>query len=199
MKQGPLTNITEGGIGPSMTEATKRKISKANQERVSPIKSKNQSQRAKKLISNNNAQYWKNKSLDKNTIKKIKRSKKQKKQDFSYKCAIYKVTDPTGKGYVVTKGLNDFCQLNNLCRSKMISVSTRHRKHHKGWKCTQIKKAYSINDFRYKITDPKGHLFITDNLSKFAKKHKLDTKRLVEVTKGKYSFHKGWKCDYFTP
>jgi len=118
---------------------------------------------------------------------------------MSHKWATYKVIDPDGKEYVVSNGLGKFCTKNNLCRSKMVSVSSGARNHHKGWRCIKIKDEYKVDEQTYLLESPSGTQHIISKLSDFASKENLDKKRLVEVANGQRSIHKGWKCSYFTP
>ena len=59
--------------------------------------------------------------------------------------ATYEVIFPDGTIEIVI-GLNQFCKLHNLQQSKMSSVSSGSRPHHKGFKCICIKKSECAKD-----------------------------------------------------
>lgn len=133
--KGPLTNATDGGDGASLghvvKKETKRKIS---QSLMGKMKGRKLSQCWKDKISNNNAKYWlgKNHSLD--TINKIK--EKRKSQDMSYRRVSYLLTSPDDTTYIVSNGLQKFCDKFDLNRGHLIAVAKGIRNHSKGWKCS---------------------------------------------------------------
>ena len=46
--------------------------------------------------------------------------------------------------------------------------------------------------YLYELTDPNGEIYVTDNLTDFAKQHDLSQGNLVNVIHGKRKSHKGW-------
>lgn len=82
----------------------------------------------------------------KETIEKIrtsnkgkKRSNKTKKRIIAAKACYWKITDPTGKTFVI-RNLAKFCRENNLHQGHMGEVSQAKRKKSKGWQCTKLQK-----------------------------------------------------------
>lgn len=49
--------------------------------------------------------------------------------------------------------------------------------------------------FFYKLTSPSGVLYVTINLTEFAKEHRLDRRNLEKVARGERSHHKGWTVE----
>lgn len=56
----------------------------------------------------------------------------------------YEITFPDGTIEVIL-GLNRFCKIHNLSQSKMSSVSSGDRTHHKGFKCKRLKVNKGVN------------------------------------------------------
>ena len=46
------------------------------------------------------------------------------------------------------------------------------------------------------LKDPEGNLYMTKNLTKFAKENNLNHSCLRRVARGKFDSHKGWTCNY---
>ena len=66
----------------------------------------------------------------------------------------------------------------------------------KGYKCSN-KHCEAISRGHSKtwiVTDPQGVEQIISNLLRFSKENGLDAPTMVNVSKGKKSYHKGWKC-----
>lgn len=136
LHKGPLCNHTDGGDGcvrHKVSNSTKLKISKALMGKFAGRKL---TEEWKKKISQNNAKYWLGKKYS--DARKKRMSKITKKQDFSWRCLSYEIISPTKKKYIVTYGLGKFCKIHNLSRSKMVSVSSGKRPHHKNWLCRKI-------------------------------------------------------------
>ena len=51
---------------------------------------------------------------------------------------IFKITNPIGDIFYTTKGLVDFCRLNNLNQSAMSNVASGRKNNHKNWKCERL-------------------------------------------------------------
>lgn len=130
-----LTNVTSGGYGTSgykHSEATKNKIKNS-------LKGKNIGRELndewKLKIKNNNAKYWLNKSHSEETKSKLRIINIGK--EYPERRKTYKIISPTGEEFIINN-LSDFCKKNNLTRSKMVSVATGTRKHHKNFKCFKV-------------------------------------------------------------
>ena len=87
----------------------------------------------KEKISKNNAKYWLGKKYS--TERKQRMSETTKLQDFSERRCLYKLISPNKEEFIAKDGLKKFAEDHNLSRSKLVSVSTGKRKHHKGWTC----------------------------------------------------------------
>ena len=140
-----LYNLTNGGDGGATTLNHPRKkeiynmISKKLTGRKSPMKGKFQSDKSKKLISINNAKYWKDKKIPKYITDKIKLKRKYQNMEYLYKS--YKLIDPDGKITIINDGtLNKFCKNKNLTRGQLINVAKGRRKHHKEWRMEYVNK-----------------------------------------------------------
>lgn len=108
----------------------------------------------------------------------------------------YEVTFPDGHVEIIT-GLNQFCKDNNLSQSKMSSVVTSNRPHHKGFKCKRIKqgnKSIGNNNINktYTFITPNGEVIIIDNLNQFCKEYGLSYTCMLYVSQGKQTKHKGY-------
>ena len=177
IKQGPLTNLDNGGksgSGNILSEETKLKIGK------------------------NNARYWKNKKMPKEAIERGQKARKP--QSFLWRCRTFKIISPEGKEYIVKDGLNNFAKKHNLSSGHLNSIATKKRNHHKGWKCEYIGNPPKMpRDYTYKLISPNGEEIITNKITKFAKLNNLDYTRLYEVARGEHCIHRGWKCEYYNP
>jgi len=59
-------------------------------------------------------------------------------------------------------------------------------------KCSKTSKG-KINIKKYKVTDPDGNIFITENgLSVFCEEHNLTPSNMIKVANGERKNHKGW-------
>lgn len=130
-----LKNLTHGGEGLSgyvHKEETKEKIKNS-------LTGKNIGRKLsdewKLKIKENNSKYWQGKNHSEET--KIKLSNKNKGKEFPERRGNYKTISPTGEEFL-TNNLSEFCKEYNLQRTKMVSVSTGSRNHHKKWKCFKI-------------------------------------------------------------
>ena len=57
---------------------------------------------------------------------------------------------------------------------------------------TRNKIAQARLEYLYELTNPNGDIYVTDNLTDFAKRHGLSQGNLVNVIHGKRKSHKGW-------
>jgi len=121
----------------------------------------------------------------------------------------YEITDSLNNKFTI-HGLNEFCKQNNLSQSKMSSVNTGNRQHHKGYKCKRIypdnievsknyfnnksKKMKNKNAKHYKIITPNNEKIEIFNLTLFCKKNNLAYTSMLAVSSGKQKQHKGYKC-----
>lgn len=131
--------------------------------------------------------------------------------DNKQKC-YYEITNPEGK-ILIIHGLNEFCKLNNLSQSKMSSVSTGNRQHHKKYKCKKVfpnikpedvsnnyyndrtKIGKSINAKSYIITKPDNKKLTIKNLTKFCRENSLAYISMLAVASKRQIQHKGFKCE----
>jgi hypothetical protein len=142
---GPLTNMTDGGEGPSgkvLTEETKQKLRElALEQNLSgennPFYGKTHTVETKQKISDHFKNYkWSDETIEKRSksLKGRKHSKETIKRIVSKRQKEYIIIDPEGNEFHI-KGLNEFCRNNNLNPSSLSAVAQGRRKHHKGWKC----------------------------------------------------------------
>lgn len=162
LNKGPLTNLTDGGegeIGRTVSEKTRKKISKSLSGNKNPNYGKKgkdskaygykHTDEAKRKISKNNSKYWLGKKKSKETKNKISISKKGTKmhkntfnalrkyrnENPQYNIKTWKLISPDGEIFIISNGLQKFADKNNLMRSKLVLVAQGKRNHHKGWKC----------------------------------------------------------------
>jgi hypothetical protein len=82
------------------------------------------------------------------------------------------------------------CKPNNI--SSIVTKKDKYKlvKDKYKLKVSSITKRYKGS---YKLTCPLEHEYITDNLTKFSKEHKLDASNLNRCSRGIYLSHKGWR------
>ncbi len=108
-------------IGKKISEETKKRISLSN-------KGVKKSKEHKKALS----EAWKTRPPhSKKTLKKMKESM------IGKNTSQYRLTDPTGKIYIVD-GLVKFCIKHKLSHPNLSKVASGQRLHHKGWKAEKI-------------------------------------------------------------
>lgn len=167
-------NIAMGGEGgdtttnhPNRKEIIRKRSMKII-GRPSKLKGRTISEKTKNKIKKNNSKYWKNKSMHVNAKNGL--NKHRKTQNMWYKCKVYQCISPEGKRYLIANTtLEKFCNYFNLQRSKMISVSSGDRIHHKGWGCSILNNykdpviSLLDNDF-YKFTQQQAvfHNFVNE-------------------------------------
>jgi hypothetical protein len=161
LKQGPLTNMTDGGDGPInkiVSKETKRKLSKAQKEYCkkygsqskgkthgdvakknmsdawTPERIKKQAERMKGNIfgvGQYNPKYGKNNSFH------GKHHTNETKQKIREKLGKrWLITDPEGNEYNVT-GMKSFCEERNLNRKYLRYVAQGKWRQYKGWKAQE--------------------------------------------------------------
>lgn len=129
-----LKNLTYGGEGLSGYMHKQETKDKIRNSLIGKNTGREMSEDWKSKIKENNAKYWLNKNHSEETKRKL--SNKNKGRELPERRNEYKLTSPLGIE-IITKNLSKFCEENNLQRSKMISVSTGNRNHHKQWKCVK--------------------------------------------------------------
>jgi hypothetical protein len=202
-KEGPLTNIDEGGRKcPKMTQKIKNRISRTNKNKYSsgeiihPWLGKKHSDATKIKISQNHSNFWDGRKHSNETKTKMKKSHEGKK--ILLLCNEYKFVSPENKIFIVNTGIKDFCKKHNLTYSCISKVLRNKRNHHKGWKCYKIKNKNTGGPKIYKCISPCGEEFIiTDGLKKFCDPRYLSYCNLIKVAQGQRNNHKGWKCEYY--
>lgn len=166
LKNGPLSNLTDGGEGPSGLVAYNKGIPMPLAQRLKLSKGKKGiklSEENKKAISKGQTKY------------------------------TYELFSPRKKKFIITN-LNEFCRNNNLDIANMCRLVNRKIKTYKGWsgriliKPKNIKKRHNGG---YKFIDPDGNIYITNNLRRFCKDYELT--RFKKAHNKKYSSHLGWK------
>jgi hypothetical protein len=110
--------------------------------------------------------------------------------------STYEVTYPDGTIEIVT-GLNKFCKDHGLQQSKMSSVVSGDRNHHKGFCCkklTQGCKSQGSNNLNktFYFISPNGEKVVVHNLNTFCKDNKLSYTCMLYVYQGKQETHKGY-------
>lgn len=132
-KNGPLTNLCDGGDGSFSKESrtkqaeTMKRLYKEG-KLIHPMLGKTHKDNSKKKMSN--AKLGKKFTLlQKEKLKKVRCEKKNISQTLRWK-----VISPQGEEFVIY-GLGEFCRNNNIQQAHMFEVANNRRKHHKGWKC----------------------------------------------------------------
>lgn len=165
VKKGPLTNLSDGGPGPSgqiphnkgkpTSLAQSLKISEANKGHKSTDE-----QKAKLTM-----------ALSKNT---------------------YRIVSPEGEEFTV-KNLNQFSRDHGFSTGSLARVASNEYSHHKGWKVVAINKLNDKKIFSfYKLVDSNKNEYTTNSLRKFCEEFDLDGAVLNLILKGKFKQHKGW-------
>ncbi|BAU39993.1 group I intron endonuclease [Ralstonia phage RSP15] len=145
LKEGPLTNMTDGGDGMSgriMSEETKKKIGDANRGNKRPdfaeyarTRNYKHSDETKAKISASNSKRKHSEETKAKIGAKHKGKTISKEHQEARIAAIskeYTFTDPNGERQTI-KNLTEFCENNNLNRSCMTFVFKGKQKSHKGW------------------------------------------------------------------
>jgi len=113
---------------------------------------------------------------------------------------VYKITTPDGEELIIT-GLTKFCKENNLQQSKMSSVSTGNRIHHKGYKCELLQRNKAgehtkrVSSKEYEVTTPSNQVITTTNLMDFCKCNNLKYASMLATSAGRQKQHKGFICN----
>jgi group I intron endonuclease len=109
--------------------------------------------------------------------------------------SIYEITFPDGHIETI-KGLNQFCKDHNLQQSKMSSVSSGERPHHKNFICKKIEqrgKTIGNNNLNkeYYFKNNNEKVVVT-NLNEFCKENFLSYTCMLYVQQGKQPAHRGF-------
>jgi hypothetical protein len=190
MGTGILRNLTDGGegvCGLQFSEETRRRLSEIN-------KGKKLSEETKARISRGG----KGKKLKDETKQKIGQANA---------CNEYELTAPDGSKYV-TSNLSEFAREHNLCVPNICAVANGRRNHADGWTAkylsrntsekppvsseTRAKMSKSKETKKYELVSPDGEVFITTNVSAFAREHGLQQTCLSAIVSGSRRQHKGW-------
>lgn len=187
---GILRNLTDGGegvCGLQFSEETKRRLSELN--------------KGKKLSSETKAR------ISKTT--KGKRLKEETKQRIGNANARneYELISPDGTRYIV-RNLSEFAREHDLCVPNLIAVASGKRNNTGGWTAhylsraatkrpsvsheTRQKMSKAKESKRYELISPSGEVFITTNISAFAREHGLGQACLSAIASGARKQHKGW-------
>jgi len=163
---GPLTNLTDGGEGPSgriKSEEEIKKISEAKKGENNPNWGKTPSEETKILLSEKNKLWWSNPENRKKLSESTKGEKNpfwgkthseesKRKNSESHKGKIfseehirkirktYKVIDIVKNKEYITNNLMKFCEDNNLSYNCMGQIACGfHKLHKKRWLCKKVK------------------------------------------------------------
>lgn len=104
-------------------------------------------------------------------------------------------------------GLAKFCREKGLNEAAARNVAARRAAHHRGWIIRWEGDLRSEDDWTavprqrglirtYRLIDPEGREWTTDNLLTFARQRALNAPTLVEVARGRRRHHKGWQVQY---
>lgn len=187
---GILRNLTDGGegvCGLQFSEETKRRLSELN--------------KGKKLSSETKAK------ISKTTKgKRLKEDTKQKIGNANA-CNQYELVSPEGAKYIVNN-LSEFARRNGLCVPNLVAVANGKRNNSNGWTArylsradikrapvsdeTRAKMSKAKESKKYELISPNDEIFVTTNVSAFAKEHGLSQACLSAVVSGARRQHKGW-------
>lgn len=130
------------------------------------------------LMKKNGEQYWK--------------GKKQPKEMIEKRASKIRGRPSKKKGIKLSEETKRKIKINN--------AKYWLGKHHSEETKQKLREKHKLQDFShfyktYKLTSPKGKIFIINNgLGKFAKKHNLTRSKLTPGNSGKINRHKGWLC-----
>jgi group I intron endonuclease len=113
------------------------------------------------------------------------------------------VTSPNNETLRV-QNLPSFCIEHKLNVTCMRRVADGKSRYHWGWKCGHVDEkrrqaAESLQKMKQKgflVTDPRGHIFHTENLKRFCKTKNLNYNKLRGIAQGSNVYYKGWYCNY---
>lgn len=113
--------------------------------------------------------------------------------------------DPQGKRYS-TNNLSRFCREHELEKNRVaLLLCAQGKNHHSaGWQCYYVQEApeeyipleQKAKYKKYKLIDPEGKEYITQNLKQFATERQLNENTLRKVASPKYKnkSYRGWLC-----
>lgn len=122
-------SISEANLGRKHTEETKRKMS--NSHRGIPKSTETKRKMSEKATGRNHTDKTKNKLKEYNLQEDVLRKNIESKQKE------WIVITPEGNEELVVN-LSDYCVEKQLSRSKMYSVASGNRNHHKGYRCIKV-------------------------------------------------------------
>ena len=125
-------------LGKKQSEQTIQKRADKIRGRPSEKKGTRLSESTKQKIKENSARYWLGKHHNQETKDKLR--EKRKTLDMSYRWKTYKLIAPDGQEFIVPDGLEKFCTVHCLARTKLVLVAQGKRNHHKGWRCSYVDK-----------------------------------------------------------
>lgn len=228
LKNGPLTNMTEGGDGASNpSEETRRKISigssskKTSQETRERLRKSRLGKKAseetkekfkKQKVGENNPLYGKkHKEETKEKIRITKTGKKRSKEAIE-KGRIAntgkKHTEETKEkirkkniGKKHTEKTREKIRIAKIGkkRSKESIEKTRAKNTGKKRPIDAIEKTAKANKKWYKLISPNNVEYIVFGLkNEITQKNDLSPECLSNITRGKAKSHKGWKCEFLS-
>jgi hypothetical protein len=198
LRNGPLTNIDEGGrVPPRITNRIKKLISYKKKlyykTHRHPWTGRSHSEESRKRIRENHSDYWLGRKHKKSSKIKIGRALKGRR--YPSLCNTYKIESPCGKTVIISNGIEKFCEKNNLTVSCFRKVITGTAAHHKGWKnIVKIKTVNSGKKEKFIVTSPLGKKEKIVGLSNFCRRNNLQLPNMIKVSMGLRNHHKGWKC-----
>lgn len=131
-------NHSKHWLGKKQSEQVIKKRADKLRGRPSEKKGTRISESTKQKIKENSARYWLGKHHSPETKEKLR--EKRKTLDMSYRWKTYKLIDPDGHETIVQDGLEKFCIVHCLDRTKLVLVAQGKRNHHKGWRCSYVDK-----------------------------------------------------------
>jgi len=189
-KVGPLTNLTNGGDGPSgqiHSEETRNKISKSKIGEKNPMFGKTPSDKTKQKMSDNSY---------------MKKLSNEERKEWGKK---YSGENNSNYGNHLSDDVKKKISIANSGKNSANygkKFSTEKRKKDSEAKIGEKnpmfgkKGALSPNIKTFKVTNPYGEIFYTTNgLTEFCSKNNLSIKNMSAVARGKRNHHKGWMCE----
>lgn len=122
--------------------------------------------------------------------------KKVKSEGDQRQKGDYEITFPDGHIEII-HGLSAFCKEHGLAQSKMSSVASGNRAHHKGFVCKLIQHNKPAGKrppiYVYTVLTPFGLHVDVHNLRKFCEDNDLSYTCMLAVFKGRHQQHKGYR------
>lgn len=95
-----------------------------------------------------------------------------------------------------TKPRKVFTEEERKAISAKMSASLKGRSTYERTDEINEKSRIANSKVEYIITSPEGETWVIKGLKKFCKEHNLRVSNMVNVAKGNYTNHKGWRCYY---